>query len=71
MIATAKKSAAESKPKSTAKPESQPKLKRIIWGTGGKGGVGKSTAMRGFYDLLRKRNVNTAAFDGDRDNSQL
>jgi hypothetical protein len=55
----------------TPQKTSQFKFKRIIWVTGGKGGVGKSTVSRGLYDLLHSRNISISAFDGDRDNSQL
>ncbi|MEL6456616.1 MAG: division plane positioning ATPase MipZ [Cyanobacteria bacterium J06623_5] len=45
--------------------------KRIIWVTGGKGGVGKSTFSRGLLDVLIDAGVNVAAFDGDPSNAQL
>jgi hypothetical protein len=59
--------------KTVSKPDTpqHPKLKRVIWVTGGKGGVGKSTVSRGIYDLLHTSGVSVGAFDGDRDNSQL
>lgn len=47
------------------------KIKRIIWGTGGKGGTGKSTFTRGALDVLSAAGVNVAAFDGDPENAQL
>jgi hypothetical protein len=49
----------------------KPEPKRIIWVTGGKGGVGKSTVSRGLYDVLNSHQKTVAAFDGDRDNPQL
>jgi hypothetical protein len=61
----------ETKPVSKLETPQPPKLKRVVWVTGGKGGVGKSTVSRGLYDLLRSRNISVSAFDGDRDNSQL
>ena len=45
--------------------------KRVIWVTGGKGGVGKSTFSRGLLDVLSNAGVNVAAFDGDPSNAQL
>lgn len=44
---------------------------RVIWVTGGKGGVGKSTFARGLLDVLLKAGVTVAAYDGDPDNAQL
>ena len=44
---------------------------RVIWITGGKGGVGKSTFARGLLDVLLDAEVNVAPFDGDPSNSQL
>ena len=44
---------------------------RVIWITGGKGGVGKSTFSRGLLDVLLDAGVNVAAFDGDPTNAQL
>lgn len=46
-------------------------MKRVIWVTGGKGGVGKSTFARGLLDILREAGLNVAAFDGDPTNAQL
>ncbi|MEN8446388.1 MAG: division plane positioning ATPase MipZ [Cyanobacteria bacterium J06555_13] len=43
----------------------------VIWVTGGKGGVGKSTFARGLLDILVDAGVNVAAFDGDPSNAQL
>ncbi|MEM9153236.1 MAG: chromosome partitioning protein ParA [Cyanobacteria bacterium P01_F01_bin.3] len=45
--------------------------RRVIWITGGKGGVGKSTFSRGLLDVLLDAGVNVAAFDGDPSNAQL
>jgi hypothetical protein len=45
--------------------------KRIIWISGGKGGVGKSTFSRGLLDVLVDAGVKVAAFDGDPNNAQL
>ena len=45
--------------------------KRVVWVTGGKGGVGKSTFSRGLLDVLLDAGVNVAAFDGDPSNAQL
>ncbi len=45
--------------------------RRVIWVTGGKGGVGKSTFARGLLDVLVEAGVNVAAFDGDPSNAQL
>ncbi len=47
------------------------KMKRVIWVTGGKGGVGKSTFARGLLDVLIAAGVKVAAFDGDPSNAQL
>ncbi len=44
---------------------------RVIWVTGGKGGVGKSTFARGLLDVLLNAGVSVAAYDGDPDNAQL
>ncbi|MEM6452003.1 MAG: hypothetical protein AAF703_17025 [Cyanobacteria bacterium P01_D01_bin.105] len=44
---------------------------RIIWVSGGKGGVGKSTFARGILDVLLNAGVAVAAYDGDPDNAQL
>lgn len=44
---------------------------RLIWVKGSKGGTGKSTYARGFNDLLVTKKIKSAAFDGDRENSQL
>jgi hypothetical protein len=68
---TSKVATLDSKPISQSEAAQQTKFKRVIWVTGGKGGVGKSTVSRGLYDLLRSRNISVRAFDGDRDNSQL
>ncbi|MEL6159934.1 MAG: chromosome partitioning protein ParA [Cyanobacteria bacterium J06627_32] len=46
-------------------------MKRVIWVTGGKGGVGKSTFARGLLDILRAAGLNVVAFDGDPSNAQL
>ena len=45
--------------------------KCVIWVTGGKGGVGKSTFARGLLDVLLDAEVKVAAIDGDPSNSQL
>ena len=45
--------------------------KRVIWVTGGKGGVGKSTFARGLLDVLLDAEAKVAPFDGDPSNSQL
>ena len=45
--------------------------KCVVWVTGGKGGVGKSTFSRGLLDVLLDAGVNVAAFDGDPSNAQL
>ena len=45
--------------------------RRVIWVTGGKGGVGKSTFSRGLLDVLLDADVKVAPFDGDPTNSQL
>ncbi|MEL6159887.1 MAG: chromosome partitioning protein ParA [Cyanobacteria bacterium J06627_32] len=45
--------------------------RRVIWVTGGKGGVGKSTFARGLFDILTAAGVNVIAFDGDPTNAQL
>ena len=45
--------------------------RRIIWVTGGKGGVGKSTFARGLMDTSVNAGATVAAFDGDPDNAQL
>ncbi|MBE9063455.1 chromosome partitioning protein ParA [cf. Phormidesmis sp. LEGE 11477] len=44
---------------------------RLICVLGDKGGTGKTTFARGFNDLLVTKQVNSAAFDGDRKNAQL
>ena len=45
--------------------------RRVIWVTGGKGGVGKSTFARGLLDVLVEAGVNVIALDGDPSNAQL
>lgn len=45
--------------------------KRVIWISGGKGGVGKSTFARGLLDVLVNAGLKVAAFDGDPGNAQL
>ncbi|MEL7228266.1 MAG: adenylyl-sulfate kinase, partial [Cyanobacteria bacterium J06576_12] len=52
------------------KNQGQNKL-RVIWVTGGKGGVGKSTFARGLLDVLVEAGVNVIALDGDPSNAQL
>lgn len=51
--------------------ETTNKIGRVIWVTGGKGGVGKSTFARGLLDILLDAGISVAAFDGDPDNAQL
>ena len=44
---------------------------RLLWITGGKGGVGKSTLARALAHILPSAGVNVALFDGDPENAQL
>lgn len=46
-------------------------MKRVIWVSGGKGGVGKSTFARGLLDILSAAGVKVKAVDGDPSNAQL
>lgn len=45
--------------------------KHLIAVTGDKGGTGKSTWSRGMVDLLASKNIQCAAYDGDKRNAQL
>lgn len=47
------------------------KTGQVIWVTGGKGGVGKSTFARVLMHLLQNKGVTLSAYDGDPDNAQL
>lgn len=46
-------------------------VKRVVFGTGDKGGTGKSTWIRGLLDVYRYRGINCLAYDCDKRNSQL
>lgn len=46
-------------------------MKRLVLFHGDKGGVGKSTAARGYLDYIIRQNIDITAIDADTQNAQL